>query len=220
MKKLLAPAMLIFICSNALAQPKWDSTYRPGNYDNKLAHFRSFPHSKKDVVFFGDSITDYIEWNELLQMKNARNRGISGDITFGLLQRLDEVTEGKPAKVFILIGINDISRNIPDEVILQNYERIVQGIRSASPRTKIFFNTIMPVNNTFPVKNHFNKDEHIANINAQLKLMGAKENFTVINMHDAMIDADGSFDKNYTYDGLHPNIEGYKKMAEVLKPYL
>jgi lysophospholipase L1-like esterase len=43
----------------------------------------------------------------IAQLPEARNQGISGDITFGVLQRLDEVTEGHPAKVFILIGLSD-----------------------------------------------------------------------------------------------------------------
>ncbi len=78
----------------------------------------------------------------------------------------------------------------------------------------------MPVNNSFPSKNHFNKDEHISYINQQLQLMGDREKITVINMHNPFLDSDRRFDKKYTYDGLHPNMEGYKKMAEVLKPYL
>ncbi len=220
MKPFFVFSILSFFFTAATAQAKWDSTYRPGTYENQVAHFKAFPNSKKDVVFFGDSIFDYIDWNELLQMKYARNRGISGDITFGLLQRLDEVTEGKPAKVIILIGINDIARNIPDAVILQNYEKIIHRIKTESPRTKIYFNTLMPVNNTFSVKSHFNKDEHIAYINQQLEQICSREKITLINMHDPFLDSEKRYDKKYTYDGLHPNVEGYKKMAEVFKKFL
>jgi lysophospholipase L1-like esterase len=220
MKSLFILAVISFFSESSFAQSKWDSTYRPGTYEHQLAHFKSFPNSKKEVVFLGDSIFDYIDWNELLQMKYARNRGISGDISFGLLQRLEEITEGKPAKIFIMIGINDIARNIPDAVILQNYKKIIYRVKTESPRTKLYFFTLMPVNNTFPTKAHFNKDEHIANINKQLQLLGDREGITIINMHDPFLDSENRYDKKYTYDGLHPNIEGYKKMAEVLKCYL
>jgi len=93
----------------AQQQTTIDSAVRPGSYKLKVGQFRSYPNSKKDIIFLGNSITAGAEWSELLQNQHARNRGISGDITFGVLERLDEVTEGKPAKVFILIGINDIS---------------------------------------------------------------------------------------------------------------
>lgn len=221
MRILFLLVSVIIISGNGDSQAvKWDSTYRPGNYALKVAQFRSYPNSKKDIVFFGNSITDYTDWNELLQCKNAKNRGISGDITFGLLERLDEVTEGKPAKVFILIGINDIARNIPDSIILNNYRKIIYRIKTESPKTKIYFNTIFPVNNTFPAKNQFNKDEHILYINNELKKLGQEEKFTVIDAWSFFVDKDDRLDKRYTYDGLHPNSEGYKKWASVLMPYV
>lgn len=220
--KIIVQLLLISLCSFAANSQtvKWDSTYRPGNYALKVAQFRSYPDSKKDIIFFGNSITDYTDWNELLQLKEARNRGISGDITFGLLERLDEITEGKPAKIFILIGINDIARNIPDSIILDNYKKIIRRIKAASPKTKIYFNTLFPVNNTFPDRNHFNKDEHILYVNAELKKIGTAENITIIDIYPHLLDTANRLDKKYTYDGLHPNSEGYKKWAAVLKPYV
>lgn len=216
----LAFIFLFFSLSSLAQKANWDSTYRSGNYAVRVAHFRSYPDSKKDIIFLGNSITDYTDWNELLQLPRARNRGISGDITFGVLERLDEITEGKPAKVFILIGINDISRNIPDSVILYNYRKIIYRIKDESPKTKIYFNTIFPVNNTFSLKNQFNKDEHILYINKELKKMGEAEKFTVIDAWPALLDKDDRLDKRYTYDGLHPNSEGYKKWAAILMPYI
>ena len=131
MKNIVLFITAVFISLVSIGQQaKWDSTYRPGNYEQRVANFRSYPDSKKDIIFLGNSITDYAEWNELLQLPEARNRGISGDITFGVLERLDEVTEGKPAKIFILIGINDIARNIPDSVILDNYKKIINPIEN------------------------------------------------------------------------------------------
>jgi len=199
---------------------KWDSTFRPGSYVMKVEQFRAFPNHSSDIIFLGNSITDYTDWSELLGIKEARNRGISGDITFGVLERLDEVTEGKPAKVFILIGTNDIARNIPDNVILQNYRTIIQRIKKESPNTKIYFNTVLPVNNTFPDKNHFNKDEHIQAVNEGLKKIGAEEGITVIDIHPHFLDAEKRLDKKYTYDGLHLDMDGYQKWASLLKPYL
>src|SRR5262245_31960720 len=98
----------LFYTSLSAQQVSWDSTYRPANYPRQVDNFRSYPNANSDIIMLGNSITDYAQWNELLQVNEVRNRGISGDITYGILERLDEVTEGKPAKVFVLIGINDI----------------------------------------------------------------------------------------------------------------
>ncbi len=221
-RKILASLLVchIYCLVSAQNDVKWDSTYRPGNYASRLETFRGYPDSKKDIIFLGNSITHYAEWSELFPGKQVRNRGISGDITFGVLERLDEITAGRPAKVFILIGINDISRNIPAETIVNNYRRIIQIIKKESPRTRIFFNTLLPVNNTFAGRPHFNKDDQIAWVNQKLKELGTEEKITVIDIHPAFKDAEGRLDKKYTYDGLHINIEGYKVWKQLLKPYL
>ena len=212
---------LLFLLSHQLLsaqETKWDSLYRPGNFKLKVDQFKSYPNSKKDVIFLGNSITAGVDWNELLGIKTARNRGISGDISFGVLERLDEVTEGNPAKIFILIGINDISRNIPDAVILNNFKTMVRRIHRESPRTKIYFQTLLPVNNEFTqFRNHYNKDEHILSINSQLKALAKTEDFVVIDLYTPLLNANKKLDKQYTEDGLHLTAEGYKKWASILK---
>jgi lysophospholipase L1-like esterase len=221
MKHLLTGICILSFAFAANAQtPKWDSTFRPNSYKSRLEQFRLYPNASTDVIFLGNSITAGVDWSELLQLKDAKNRGISGDISFGILERLDEVTEGKPAKVFILIGINDIARNIPDSVILDNYKRIVAGITSASPSTRIYLQSILPVNNTFPDKNQFNKDDRIANVNAGLKELAKKSNSTFIDIHTPFLDADRKLEKAFTYDGLHLTVQGYAHWAKILKPFI
>ena len=219
MKKNFLVVASLYIASITFGQtPAWDSTHRPNNYALKVELFKSYPNSSKDIIFLGNSIMAGTDWMELVGEKHARNRGISGDITFGVLERLDEVTEGKPAKIFILIGINDISRNVPDSFILRNYERMIKRIRKQSPSTKIYFHTLMPVNNEFTqFKNHYNKDEHILFVNEELKKLAAKEKITLIDLYPHFLNANKKLDKKYTQDGLHLNAAGYQVWADVLK---
>ncbi|MGZ5287736.1 MAG: GDSL-type esterase/lipase family protein [Flavisolibacter sp.] len=218
MKKLLAIIILSVAMNHLQAQAKWDSSFRPNNYALKVELFRSYPDHRSDIIFLGNSITAGTDWMELLGRSDVRNRGISGDISYGILERLDEVTEGKPAKVFVLIGINDISRNIPDSLILSNYKKIIHHIRRESPATAIYFHTLMPVNNSFTqFKNHYNKDEHILYVNEQLKKIIAEEKVTLIDLYPHFLGADKKLDPKYTIDGLHLNAEGYKLWANILK---
>ena len=214
----LCALLLGFQAQAQTTAAKWDSTYRPAAYELKVAQFKSYPNAANDIVFLGNSITANTDWAELLGMANVKNRGISGDITFGVLERLDEVIEGKPAKVFILIGINDISRNIPDHVITANHRKMVARIKAGSPKTKIYFQTLMPVNNTFDkFKNHYNKDEHIAAVNQGIKDLAKKEKIEVIDLHPHFLDSDKRLVKEYTHDGLHLTVAGYQKWTDVLK---
>lgn len=218
MKKLFFLSIAILLGKLATAQTaQWDSTHRPGNFKLKVEQFRAYPNSSKDIIFLGNSITAGVDWTELLERSDVKNRGISGDITFGVLERLDEVIEGKPAKIFILIGINDISRNIPDSVILRNYRSMILRIKSGSPRTKIYFHTLMPVNNEFTqFKNHYNKDEHILYVNEELRKLAAAEKITIVDLYPHFLNADKKLEKKYTVDGLHLNAAGYEVWKEVL----
>ena len=195
----------------------WDSTTRPQNFHAKLLEFKADPIVKGDYVFLGNSITAAGNWSQLLNLPQAKNRGISGDITFGLLERLEEVIAGKPAKLFVLIGINDISRDIPDSVILANYKRIIKQVRKGSPKTQIYFYTLLPVNASFErFKKHYGKDEHILWLNEEIRKLAAKK-VNIIDLYPHFIDEEKRLKAELTKDGLHLIPEGYKVWAEVLK---
>ncbi len=215
-------AIFLFLAGSGIySQTAIDTAYRPKTYPVQVRQFRTYPDSRNDIIFLGNSITARAHWNELLQLPNARNRGISGDTTFGILERLDEVTEGQPSKVFLLIGINDISRNFPDDLILQNYKEIITRIQQESPRTKIYIETILPVNKSFNVyKRHYNKDEHILHINDELRKLAPEMGVTLIDIYPKFLDAQNRLDASYTDEGLHLNEKGYLKWAKILRPYL
>lgn len=207
-----------FIFKSNAQQQNWDSTARPEIYPSRVDLYRSFKHSKKDIVFLGNSITFWGEWPELLRMKHIKNRGIPGDITYGVLARLDEVIKGKPAKVFILIGINDVAKGIPDSIIISNCRRMVQRIQSGSPRTKIYFQTMLPTNASFnKLTAHYNKGEHIQRVNAGLKAMAAEENVVLIDLYAAFADDEGNLYKHLSFDGVHLTKEGYDIWVTILK---
>ncbi|RYZ63102.1 MAG: sialate O-acetylesterase [Chitinophagaceae bacterium] len=211
-------AASFFVAHDAGAQTKWDSTARPEIYPLQVALFRAAPHSKKDVVFLGNSITFWGNWPELLNSAHVKNRGIPGDITFGVLERLDEVINGRPKKIFILIGINDVARNIPDSVILQNYRRMVAAIKTGSPRTKIFFQSILPTNSAAgKLTSHYNKGGHIKTINAGLKDITEKEGVVFIDLYSAFADAEGNLPRSLTFDGVHLTKAGYDIWVDILR---
>lgn len=199
------------------AQQSYDSSFRFYYYDQKLSMFEQMPTPKNCIVWLGDSITDGGEWSELFPNYNTMNRGISSDNTFGILNRLHEVIRRKPKKIFILIGINDIARNIPDEVILRNYRKIIDSLQLQTPATKIYVQSILPTNNKYTqFKNHQNKTEHILYINRALKKLCEERNIHYVNLYDAFLDGEQKLNPLYTNDGLHLTGEGYRRWKEVL----
>jgi lysophospholipase L1-like esterase len=219
LNKVFLTSCLIFslAVTTAFAQTaKFDTLYRPPKTQEIITKWKNESLTKKDYVFLGNSITAGTDWAKLLNLPQAKNRGISGDITYGVLARLQEIIDAKPAKIFILIGINDVSRNIPDSLIIDNYKKIISRIRKGSKKTEIYFNTLMPVNASFEkFKNHYGKDDHILHINDELRKMGAKK-VTIIDLYNQFTDKDKHLRAELTKDGLHLIPEGYKVWADFL----
>lgn len=208
--------LIIFLQSGLFGQT-WDSSYQTTYYEQKVTLFRALPDRAGEIVFLGNSITDMGEWSEIWQNNLVINRGISGDITYGVLARMDEVLSAKPSKIFILIGVNDVSRNIPDEVIVRNYNRIVERVEKESPQTTVLVQSILPTNDAFArFKAHQGKTDHILSINAQLKEMCQKRGLVYVDLYPHFLNADKKLDVKYTNDGLHLNGAGYLKWKQVL----
>ena len=216
MKRLLFACIGIIALQGAAGQ-SWDSTFRTTYYEQKVTLHRLLPDTKDEIIFLGNSITDIGEWTEIWQNKNVKNRGISGDITFGVLARMDEVLSSKPAKVFIMIGVNDIARNIPDEVILSNYRRMIDRVQQESPQTQLIMQSVLPTNDEFkPFKNHYGKDDRIRSVNAGLKALCAERGLVYVDLYPRFLSPDGKLDKQYTNDGLHLTGAGYMLWKKIL----
>ena len=207
--------------SNA-QQKKTDKAKFSPFYYHKVSHFRTLPNTKNEIIFLGNSITDYCEWAELFQNANVKNRGISGDVTDGVLERLDEVTESQPAKIFIMIGINDLSRGKTEEYIFNNYKKIVNRIKNESPKTKIYIQSILPVNEARgKYKNHTNKTKNVISLNKQLKAFAEKTpDVQYIDLFSAFADKNQRLAFKYSLDGLHLNGAGYLVWKSIIDKYV
>lgn len=215
----LAVVLVIFGASESMGQASYDSLpNQPDYYQKRVGIFRAEAPTTGKIIFLGNSITEGGDWKKLLDDPTVINRGISGDNTFGVLARVDEITRHKPSRVFLLIGVNDLSKDIPAAVIIQNIFSIVGRIRAESPDTRIFVQSVLPVNPThkkFPAQ--FNKQHAIEEVNPQLKKYAEALKYTYVDLFSAFLDGNGRLDLQYTYDGLHLGPAGYQHWVSVLK---
>ena len=190
----------------------------PEHYGPRITKFAAEPVVKGRIIFLGNSITELGNWGRLTGDTTVINRGIGGDITFGVLKRLDDIIASEPAKVFLLIGINDIGKDIPDTVIADNICKIVSIINLGSPATKIYVQSILPVNRDFKnFPQHYNKLEHVLHVNAILPGMLKTVNCTFVNIFPLFLDGQQRLDANLSIDGLHINTKGYGIWIDYLR---
>ena len=219
MKKLISfgLALSLLSCPILMAQGQKHSTY----YEQRASHFRSLASKKKCIVFLGDSLSDGAEWSELLSRQDILNRGISGDTSTGVLDRLDEVVRHQPKKIFLLIGINDIARDISPEQICHNIFSILKRIKKDSPATQVYVQSLLPVNDRYNKFSSIIKNASlIPLVNKELEANAQQYHYTYIDLNTRMVNSFGKLKDEFTNDGVHLLQGGYKHWAEIIKPYL
>ena len=190
----------------------------PEHRQPRLDQFAREPVVAGRTIFLGNSITEMGNWKKVLNDTTVINRGIGGDITYGVLSRLNDITDRKPSKLFILLGINDIGKDIPDVVIADNYLKIVKEIHAKSPQTKIYVQSILAVNSTMPhFPQHYDKQEHVLAVNKMLRANAKIGDYTFIDIFHLFVDANQRLDSRYTYEGLHLRPEAYPIWVAYLK---
>jgi lysophospholipase L1-like esterase len=184
----------------------------------RVAKFEKEPIVTGKVIFLGNSITEMGDWKKATGDTTVINRGIGGDITYGILKRLKDITDRQPSKVFLLIGINDIGKDIPDALIADNDLKIVREIHSKSPKTQIYVESVLPVNSTMPnFPQHYDKEEHVVALNKLLQANAAAGGYTYVDIFHLFVDADGRLQSQLTYEGLHVKPPAYIIWVDYLK---
>ncbi|HAK51570.1 MAG TPA: sialate O-acetylesterase [Gammaproteobacteria bacterium] len=177
------------------------------NYDRWVSQFEALSVEQGDVVFLGDSITRGGSWDELYPDRPIRNRGIGGDTTSGVLERLHQVTSGNPSQVFLLIGTNDISFGEPDETIVSNISTIVDRIEDESPGTQVYIQSILP-----RAADHRDRIEGL-NEKIRERIIDRAE---WVDLYPLFLDEDGSIADQYSNDELHLHGAGYTVWSEAI----
>lgn len=217
-KKRLVLALTLLAATLAQAQKKIDSSYNNSYYQGRMELFNSLGGLKKATVFLGNSITERGQWSELLPGEIVMNRGIGGDNTFGVLARLSDLTKYKPNRIFLLIGINDLGRGLPIEVIGNNYRRILQQIKTESPKTKLFVQSVLPMNDSILKADYLkNKKDSVIKLNEVIQAIARETGVPYINLHPVFADAAGNLKESFTQDGIHLRPAAYVVWVAFLK---
>lgn len=189
------------------ASSKINSMYDTPFYQDKKTHFETLPKSEAEIIFLGDSITDLCEWAEVFQNDRIKNRGICGDTTDGILNRIDNIVESQPQKLFLMIGINDINQGRKLGDILNSYKLIIKTFQDKIPTTKVFIQSVLPVNNQFFLNNGVN--DKVVGLNIALRELAKEFSFHYIDLFSSFLDSNNQLDAQYTTDGVHLNGQGY-----------
>ena len=178
------------------------------------------PIRSHDTIFLGDSLTEGFDLEGHFGRDDLRNRGISGNLTDHVIYRMEEITRARPARLFLMIGINDLFSGQTIDIIFTNIVNIMDFITDKSPRTQIFVQSVLPVN-TSRIFEDEGINLEIYKLNTMLEQhCRMNTGIIFIDLHSAFLDSFGEMDTTYTFDGVHLTPEGYEHWASLLRKFL
>ncbi|MBC7901105.1 MAG: SGNH/GDSL hydrolase family protein [Saprospiraceae bacterium] len=175
----------------------------------------------KRVVFIGDSITEGWALDRYFPGKAYIKRGIGGQTTPQMLLRFrSDVINLRPKAVVILAGTNDIAGNtgpMTFEDITGNLTSMAELAKAANIR--VILSSVLPVNDRVKktdgsvyVQTSKRPHERIKALNDWLRTYAASNKLIYLDYYLATADENGTLKDGLSYDGLHPNANGYKVM--------
>ena len=187
---------------------------------NRQQYFEVFPKDSNSIIFLGNSLTQNFEVTELLKDLRIKNRGIYGDFTAGVLNRITPIIQTHPKKVFIEIGLNDLLHNIPRDTVIRNYQKIIDTLQVGGSKTKVYVQSLLPILNTGEAANLPNINDDIRFINESLKQYALNNKAGYVDLYSSFA-LNGTINPTYfTSDGEHLSGEGYLLWANLIKPFV
>ena len=184
-------------------------------YDNKLNLYQQendkYSDYEVDVAFLGDSLTDGYNLKLYYPDYVVSNRGIGGETTRGLEERLKvSAYDLKPKVVVMLIGGNNLN------TMFENYEDILIGLKDNLPNTKVILLSLTAMG-----KDWGHKNEIACLNNVKIKLLAEKYDYTFVDLFTPLFDINiGEVYSDYTTDGAHFTSKGYEVVTSVVKPVI
>ncbi len=164
------------------------------------------------VLFLGDSLVEYGEWEECFPDRDVINLGVAGETVEGLYRRIDSVIERYPAAEACLMmsGINNIAMD--DYAFLTTYRALIKKLKRAYPEATIVVHSILPADVDFI------DNRKVLEMNRALERVAYEEGVHYLDLFKYFINERGEVIREYYLeDGVHLSERGYRVWCEVLR---
>ena len=173
--------------------------------------------TKAEIVMAGDSIIASGRWDELFPEASIVNRGVPGDRVGGLLARVDDILKAEPAKVFVMIGINDVAARNTNSQILERYEALVDRLSEGG--VQVFIQSVITCRDTQYSPCDDAMRAQVGELNEALAKMAEAKGATFIDLDSRFSDENGVLER-YSIDGIHPGSAGFEEWRSMIAPYI
>jgi lysophospholipase L1-like esterase len=165
-----------------------------------------------DLVMFGDSITEWGPWHDALPSISLANRGLAGDTTSGMVNRLTTTTVCHPKLVCIMAGINDLAQGYSVDEIVENYQQMLSYW--AEHNVEVWVQSTLYVGQRMASLNPL-----VTELNQKLRLLCQQHGQCFIDVNQALC-PEHYLPLDCSCDDLHLNSNAYRQWLAILTPML
>lgn len=187
---------------------------RQAGYDaytmNMISIFKAMPADSNGIVFLGTSLTQWFPVQEAFKDATIQNRGIAANTTANILNRLGDIIESKPRKIFIEAGANDVTK-ISTDSIYNNLVKIFGMIKAGTPKSKIYYQSVLPFGD--------GNTQSIQELNNKVETYCKANDIVFINLYPDFLGGT-AMKKELTIDGTHLTGKGYSLWANDIRKYI
>ena len=171
------------------------------------------------IIFLGDSITEWGNWETLLPEFDIENYGVAGNTTFQIIDRVDELFGKEAHQLFLLVGVNDLGDNRSLVDVESDCKNLVALLLSNKVASEINLVSVLPINESEWEKEGLTL-ANIKRLNTIIKTIAKENNFNFVDISSSFADKNGQLKNEFTTDGLHLGEIGYQKYAEVIRKFI
>lgn len=219
MRNLLLACIFMMACTAVSAQSEYKDWAKFYRYEQANDTIKTKPRA----VFMGDSITD--GWAkkdpDFFYINNLVGRGIGGQTTSQMLVRFRrDVLDLQPKYVVILAGTNDIALN-NGIITLENILGNLQSMCDIAKANKIkpILCSVLPADR-YRWRKELKPAGDIVKLNEMIKAYAQEAKIPYVDFHSLLKDENNALPAKHAADGVHPNLECYKIMEEMILEYL
>ena len=170
--------------------------------------------TQSDIVMIGDSLTQDGLWSEMFPAVKIANRGIGGDRTIDVLNRMGPILATKSKKAFILLGLNDFAYGVSVDQVFSNYIKIVQALQK-NGMTVYIQSTLECSRATCGTQ-----DDMVKALNLKLQAYAKVNKIVFIDLNKVFAPKNTGLLSKYTYDGSHLTGGGYAQWGALISPFI
>ena len=166
------------------------------------------------LLFMGDSLIEFFNWQERFPDKKILNYGIAGETAEGLFSRLPHIIDRvkSPDLVMIMTGINNLA--MEDYGFLFTYEKIITCLQETYGQSAIAITSLLPADLFF-------LGDAVPRVNRTLKEIAQNYSTLYLDLYPLFIDDNSRpISSFFEFDGVHLSAEGYEVWASALESTL